>query len=259
MKAGEGFEGRGRASKAILAEAILAQAQAGGEVAVFSLCFTAFRDAAEMAPDAQRMVAEVDQGSPRGPSVWARPVRIYEAGRPRSSFARSHHPPEVTTADAMAEVQRLESAIAVLGESNPHAGPLLKSLQVAKSRSRAPPVAGRIEACKSFIERAKRRVVRAEEIIQRAQDQKDVCVAEVAAAEGCNSCRRSPPSPVHVALQSPRSEICRGRSPSCSGNATRGSVQEFAWRVVRGRCAGFVSDAPHAIMSAGSARLDVRQ
>ena len=122
--------------------------------------------------------------APSDPSVWARPVRIYEAGRPRSSFARSHYPPEVTTADAMAEVQRLESAIAVLGESNPHAGPLLKSLQVAKSRSRAPPVAGRIEACKSFIERAKRRVVRAEEVIQRAQDQKDVCVAEVAAAEG---------------------------------------------------------------------------
>ena len=147
----------GQASKAILAQAILAQVQAGGEVAVFfSLCFTAFCDAAEMAPDAQRMVAEVDQGSstpvcvvaasPADPSVWARPVRIYEAGRPRSSFARSHHPPEVTTADAVAEVQRLESAIAVLGESNAHAGPFLKSLQVAKSRSRVPPVADRIEA-----------------------------------------------------------------------------------------------------------------
>ena len=115
-------------------------------MAVFSLCFTAFRDAVEMAPDAQRMVAEVDQGSatpvcvvaasPADPSAWARPVRFYEAGRPRSSSARSHHPPEVTTADAVAEVQRLESAIAVLGESNLHAGPLLKSLQVAKSRSR---------------------------------------------------------------------------------------------------------------------------
>ena len=145
-----------------------------------------------MAPDAQRMVAEVDQGSatpvcvvaasPADPSAWARPVRFYEAGRPRSSSARSHHPPEVTTADAVAEVQRLESAIAVLGESNLHAGPLLKSLQVAKSRSRAPPVADRIEACKSFIERAKRRVVRAEEIFKRARDQKDVCVLEVTVA-----------------------------------------------------------------------------
>ena len=96
------------------------------------------------------------KGLRREREVWARPVGICEAGRPRSSFARSHHPPEVTTADSLAEVQRLESAIAVLGESNPHAGPLLKSLQGAKSRSRVPPVADRIEAFKSFIERAKR-------------------------------------------------------------------------------------------------------
>ena len=79
----------------------------------------------------------------------------------------------------MAEVQRLEAAIAALGETNPHARPLKDALQAAKSRSKVPPVADRIEACKTFIERAKRRVVRAEEIMKRAIEQKDVHVAEV--------------------------------------------------------------------------------
>ena len=57
------------------------------------------------------------------------------------------------------------------------------ALQAAKSRSRVPPVAERIEACKTFLERAKRRVVRAEEIMKRAVEQKDVYVAEVEDAE----------------------------------------------------------------------------
>ena len=81
--------------------------------------------------------------------------------------------------DAIAEVQRLEAAIAALGETNPHAKPLKVALQAAKSRSKVPPVADRIEACKTFIERAQRRVVRAEEVIKRALEQKEVYVAEV--------------------------------------------------------------------------------
>ena len=92
-------------------------------------------------------------------------------------------PPEAVAEDAVVEVQRLEAAIAVLGESNPHARPLKDALQATKSRSRVPPVAERIEVCKTFLERAKRRVVRAEEIIKRAVEQKDVHVAEVEDAE----------------------------------------------------------------------------
>ena len=52
----------------------------------------------------------------------------------------SSRPPEAVVEDAVAEVQRLEAAIAVLGESNPHARPLKDVLQAAKSRSRVPPV-----------------------------------------------------------------------------------------------------------------------
>ena len=59
-------------------------------------------------------------------------------------------PPEAVAEDAVAEVQRLEAAIAVLGESNPHARPLKDVLQAAKSRSRVPPVAEGIEALQDF-------------------------------------------------------------------------------------------------------------
>ena len=72
-------------------------------------------------------------------------------------------PPEIVAEDAVAEVQRLEAAITVLGELNPHARPLKDALQTAKSRSRVPPVVERVEACKTFLERAKRRVLRAED------------------------------------------------------------------------------------------------
>ena len=52
--------------------------------------------------------------------------------------------------DAIAEVQRLEAAIAAFGETNPHAKPLKVALQAAKSRSKVPPVADRIEVPKSL-------------------------------------------------------------------------------------------------------------
>ena len=79
-------------------------------------------------------------------------------------------PPEAATTEA----QLLEAAIAALGETNPHARLLKDALQAAKSKSKVPLVADRIEACKTFIERAKRRVVPAEEIMKRALEQKDV-------------------------------------------------------------------------------------
>ena len=63
-------------------------------------------------------------------------------------------PPEALAVDA---VERLESAIAVLGEANLHVRPLKDALEAAKSRSKVPPVAERVEACKKFLERAKRR------------------------------------------------------------------------------------------------------
>ena len=44
--------------------------------------------------------------------------------------------PEVVAADAAAEVKRLENAIQVLGETNPHAKPLVEALRVARASSR---------------------------------------------------------------------------------------------------------------------------
>ena len=46
-----------------------------------------------------------------------------------------------------------------------------------------PPVAERVEACKKFLERAKRRVARAEEVINRAQEQRVINMEEVEEAE----------------------------------------------------------------------------
>ena len=98
--------------------------------------------------------------------------------------------PEVVGADAISEVERLEAAIGVLGETNSHAQLLLNALRVAKSRSKLPPVEERVEACNTFLERARRRVI-CSEVITRAQEQKAVFVAEVEdAREGWHCCNR---------------------------------------------------------------------
>ena len=62
--------------------------------------------------------------------------------------------PESVAADATAEVQRLESAIAALGEKNPHAKALVEALRVARVQSKVPPIQQRIQSCKTYIERA---------------------------------------------------------------------------------------------------------
>ena len=84
--------------------------------------------------------------------------RVHKASRqPRAAVALA--------VDTAAEVERFESAIAVSGEANPHARPLKDALQATKSRSKVPPVAERVEACKKFLERAKRRVARRQRVI----------------------------------------------------------------------------------------------
>ena len=52
--------------------------------------------------------------------------------------------PEVVAADAVAEVKRLENAIQVLGETNPHAQPLVEALGVARAKTTVPPLQERI-------------------------------------------------------------------------------------------------------------------
>ena len=89
--------------------------------------------------------------------------------------------PESVVADAIADVSRLESAIEVL--DNPHARPLLDALRVAKTQATVPPIHDRIKACKAFLDRARKRVCRAEAVIARAVEQKTIFDGEVADGE----------------------------------------------------------------------------
>ena len=68
----------------------------------------------------------------------------------------------------------------VLGEDNPHAKPLL---EVAKNQATIPPIQDRISACKAYIERARKRVARADAVIARALEQKSIFDGEVVDGE----------------------------------------------------------------------------
>ena len=83
-------------------------------------------------------------------------------------------PPEAVAAEASAEVERLLGAIAALGECNPHSTPLKEALRIARAKSKVLPVSERIEACKSFIERARKCLVWTEAVIAKAQEQKAI-------------------------------------------------------------------------------------
>ena len=70
----------------------------------------------------------------------------------------------------------MEGAIAALEESNPLCA---HALRVVRAKSKVLPVNERIEACKGFIEKAKRRFTRTEAVISRAHEQKSIFEAEV--------------------------------------------------------------------------------
>ena len=88
-------------------------------------------------------------------------------------------PPEEVAAEASSEVHRLEGTIAALGESNPLCAPLKDALRIVRAKSKVLPVKERVEACKGFIERAKKRLTRTEAVISRAHEQKSIFEAAV--------------------------------------------------------------------------------
>ena len=92
-------------------------------------------------------------------------------------------PPEQVAADAVGEIERLKAAIAALGDSTAHANPLKEALRVAPARASVRPVEERVESCKFFLERAKKRVERAQAVVDRAREQKALYEAEVAEGE----------------------------------------------------------------------------
>ena len=53
---------------------------------------------------------------------------------------------------------RLGRSIAALGDSTAHANPLKEALRVSQARASVPPVEERVESCKLFLERARKRV-----------------------------------------------------------------------------------------------------
>ena len=68
------------------------------------------------------------------------------------------------------------------GENNVHAKPLVEALKAARAKSPVPPVSERLTSCWNFLERARKRVTRAEDLIARAVEQKTVFMQEVAEA-----------------------------------------------------------------------------
>ena len=113
-----------------------------------------------------------EQSIPTQPGLWKLPPP-----RPPSRA------PEVVAAEATEEVRRLEAAVSALGEGNAHSKPLLKALEVARARSHIEPVDKRIDSCKSFLERARKRAGRLEAVIARATTEKDVCLQEIVESE----------------------------------------------------------------------------
>ena len=74
-------------------------------------------------------------------------------------------------------------AIAALGEDSIHAKGLHEAPRIARARSALPPVAERVESCKKFLDRARQRVVRAQDVIDKATAQKKIHDEEVAEGE----------------------------------------------------------------------------
>ena len=86
---------------------------------------------------------------------------------------------EVAVSEAVGEVKKLEAAIAALGTDSVHAKSLHEALRIAQSRNKLIPVAERVESCKKFLDRARQRVVRAQDVVDKATAQKKVHEEEV--------------------------------------------------------------------------------
>ena len=145
--------------------------------------------AAQMAPDTQRMVAKGQGTTPSVRVVAARSAHrsVWEFGSEEgrhtaSASIRQPSAPETVAADAIGEIKSLEAAIALLGENRVDSQPLLTALKRAQAKSKVPPEQQRVESCTAFLERANKRLSRAEEVISSAVEQKAIHEAEVAEA-----------------------------------------------------------------------------
>ena len=126
-----------------------------------------------------------------GPTSWtAQAARVQEGGHQRKHPATQ--PTSVAAAEPFTGVSCFQCRCRrvavrecdfVLGEDNPHARPLQEALKVAKMQATIPPIQDRIKACKAYLERARKRVARADAVIARALEQKSIFDGEVADGE----------------------------------------------------------------------------
>ena len=123
----------------------------------------------------KRNQSAVSRGHPQPTRQWERDSALLQRSTSR--------PPEAATTEASFEVERLEGAIAALGEGNPLSAPLQAALRSARTKSKVLPVNERVEACKGFLERAKKRLVRTEAVIAKAHEQKMLFEAELREGE----------------------------------------------------------------------------
>ena len=123
----------------------------------------------------KRNQSAVSRGHPQPMRQWERDSALLQRSTSR--------PPEAAAAEASLEVERLQGAIAALGEGNPLSAPLQAALRSARTKSKVLPVNERVEACKGFLERAKKRLVRTEAVIAKAHEQKLIFEAELREGE----------------------------------------------------------------------------
>ena len=135
------------------------------------------------------------QQSIRGPRLPSENSRAQPSRQPGSAPRQERSPlqppplrhpsraPEVVVNDAIGEIKSSEAAIDLLGPSSVHAKPLQMALKAAQQKSKVGPIQERLDSCRQFIKRAKKRVLRADEVIARAFEQKAIFEAEVAQAE----------------------------------------------------------------------------
>ena len=112
---------------------------------------------------------------------------------------------------------RLQAAIAPLGDLTAFVKPLQEALRVVQARASVPPIQERVDSCKLFLERAKKRVQRAQEVIDRVCEQK----AEVVEGEArlaklvTEAANKKAPPVVSAGLRVSCKDRCSGLGARC--------------------------------------------
>ena len=147
---------------------------------------------------------------------------------------RPNRTPEAVAEAAAEEIVQLESAVAALGEGNPLAKPLLAALKVARSKVNVP-VSVQIEMSEKHLARARKRLVVANEELEKAVEKKNSFTSDVEATElRLARLRASVPTPMNQEPAAvaelpyrridPRARCAQVRSSACgrpSGHVAR--------------------------------------